>query len=90
MGLEQTLSTGGIQRLGEDHSIYPEFRARQARCKTDVAALALPLEPPGMPLSAGKRWAGRQAIQQCLLFISVLMAITSKTWLLLVLLLMLL
>lgn len=58
--------------------------------QTDVAVLALALEPAGMPPSADKRWAGRQAIQLCLLilFISVLMVRTSKTWLLLVLLLM--
>lgn len=55
------LSTGGIQRLGQDYSIYSEFRAQQARCKTDVAALALPLEPPGTPHQA-KGGAGHSAV----------------------------
>lgn len=50
------LRTGGIERLGQDHNIYSEFRAQQARCKTDVAALALLLQPPSMPPSAGKWW----------------------------------
>lgn len=56
------LSTGSIQRLGQDYSIHSEFRAQQARCKTDVAALALPLDPPGTPHQAKGGQAGHSAV----------------------------